>query len=98
MDKNQFLANFADQFDDTDASEITLSTEFHDLDEWSSLTGMGVIALAKTEYGKAITGAELKACVTVEDVFNLINNIIRFIFFIISSMISYLTSIFMMCP
>ena len=33
MDKNQFLANFADQFDDTDASEITLSTEFHDLDE-----------------------------------------------------------------
>ena len=51
-----------------------MSTEFHDLDEWSSLTGMGVIALAKTEYGKAITGAELKACVTVEDVFNLINN------------------------
>lgn len=74
MDKNQFLANFADQFDDTDASEITLSTEFHKLDEWSSLTGMGVIALAKTEYGKQITGAELKACVTVEDVFNLINN------------------------
>ena len=74
MDKNQFLANFADQFDDTDASEITLSTKFHELDEWSSLTGMGVIALAKTEYGKAITGAELKACVTVEDVFNLINN------------------------
>lgn len=74
MDRNQFLANFADQFDDTDASEITLSTEFHELDEWSSLTGMGVIALAKTEYGKQITGAELKACVTVEDVFNLINN------------------------
>ena len=49
MDKNQFLANFADQFDDTDASEITVSTEFHDLDEWSSLTGLGVIALAKTE-------------------------------------------------
>ena len=74
MDKNQFLANFADQFDDTDASEITLTTEFHDLDEWSSLTGMGVIALAKTQYGKSITGTELKDCVTVEDVFNLINN------------------------
>ena len=74
MELNEFVANFADQFDDTDASEITLSTEFHDLDEWSSLIGMGVIALAKTEYGKAITGAELKACVTVEDVFNLIKN------------------------
>lgn len=74
MELNEFIANFAEQFDDTDASEIQASTVFHDLDEWSSLTGMGVIALAKTEYGKAITGAELRACVTVEDVFNLINN------------------------
>lgn len=74
MELNEFVANFADLFDDTDASEIQASTVFHDLDEWSSLTGMGCIALAKTEYGKAITGAELRACVTVEDVFNLINN------------------------
>ena len=74
MELNEFVANFADQFDDTDASEITASTVFHDLDEWSSLTGMGVIALAKTQYGKSITGAELKECVTVEDVFNLIKN------------------------
>lgn len=74
MELNEFVENFADLFDDTDASEITPSCVFHDLEEWSSLTGMGCIALAKTQYGKAITGAELKACVTVEDVFNLINN------------------------
>ena len=74
MELNEFVANFADQFDDTDASEIQASTVFHDLEEWSSLTGMGVIALAKTEYGKTITGAELRQCVTVEDVFNLISN------------------------
>lgn len=74
MELKEFVVNFAEQFDDTDASEIQPNTEFHDLDEWSSLTGMGVIALAKTEYGKSITGAELKACVTVEDVFNLIKN------------------------
>jgi len=74
MELNEFVAQFAEQFDDTDASEIQASTVFHDLDEWSSLTGMSVIALAKTEYGKSITGTELKACVTVEDVFNLIKN------------------------
>ena len=74
MELNDFVANFADLFDDTDASEITASCVFHDLEEWSSLVGMSVIALAKTEYGKSITGAELKACVTVEDVFNLINS------------------------
>ena len=72
MEINDFLANFADQFDDTDASEIQADTKFHDLEEWSSLTGMSVIALARTQYGKTITGKELKECVTVEDVFNLI--------------------------
>lgn len=74
MELNEFIAAFADQFDETDASEITADCEFHELDEWSSLTGMGVIALAKTQYGKQITGAELRACETVEDVFNLINS------------------------
>lgn len=72
MELDEFVANFADQFDDTEASDIQASTAFHDLDEWSSLTGMGVIALAKTHYGKAITGAELRTCITVEDVYNLI--------------------------
>lgn len=74
MELNEFVANFADQFDDTDPSEIKAETAFRDLDEWSSLIGMSVIALAKTTYGKSITGAELKNCHTVEDVFNLINN------------------------
>lgn len=74
MELNEFVANFAEQFDDTDASEITATTVFHELEEWSSLIGMGLLAMAKTQYGKSITGAELKACVTVEDVFNLISS------------------------
>ena len=74
MELKKFVADFADRFDETDASEIKADTKFHDLEEWSSLTGMGVIALAKTEYGKTISGSELRSCVTVEDVFNLISN------------------------
>ncbi len=74
MELNEFIAIFAEQFEDTNPSEIKASTRFHDLDEWSSLTGMSLIAMAKTEYGKSITGAELKACETVDDVFKLIKN------------------------
>ena len=74
MELNEFVTNFAELFDDTDPSEITASTHFHDLDEWSSLTGMGCIALAKSQYGKSITGAELRACITAEDIFKLIAN------------------------
>ena len=32
----EFVALFAEQFDDTDSNEIQASTVFHDLDEWSS--------------------------------------------------------------
>lgn len=74
MDIKDFLANFAEQFDDTDASEIQADTNFHELDEWGSLTGMGVIAMAKTQYGKTITGKEIRECETVEDLFNLIKS------------------------
>lgn len=74
MELNEFIANFADQFDETDASEIQADTEFHEIDEWGSLTGMAVIAMVKTVYGKTITGKEIRECVTVEDLFNLVES------------------------
>lgn len=74
MDKNEFMANFAEQFEDTDPDEIQFDTRFHDLEEWSSLVGMTLIAMARVSYNKSISGEELKKCVTVEDVYNLINN------------------------
>ena len=74
MELQKFIEYFVEQFDDTDASEITATTAFHDLNEWSSLTAMGVIAFVKTEYGKTLTGKEMKECVTVEDLFNLISS------------------------
>lgn len=72
MELEEFVKHFAEQFDDTDPSEIKNDTAFHDLEEWGSLVAMGVIALAKTRYGKEITGKEIKACTTVEDLFNTI--------------------------
>jgi acyl carrier protein len=72
MDRNKFLTDFVNQFDDTDASEIQMDTRFHDLDEWGSLVGMSIIAMAKTQYGKTITGKEIRECVTVDDLYNLI--------------------------
>lgn len=72
MNLEDFIKVFANQFDDTDEDIITAETKFHELDEWSSLTGMSVIAMAKTVYGKTITGKEIRECETVEDLFNLI--------------------------
>lgn len=72
MELNDFVKAFAEQFDETDISVIQATTEFHQLEEWSSLVALGVIAFVKTEYGKTITGEEIRASTTVEDLFNLV--------------------------
>ena len=72
MELKDFIANFANQFDDTDASEILATTEFHELEEWDSLIALAVLNMTEKRYGKKITFDEMKKCVTVEDLFNVI--------------------------
>lgn len=67
---DEFVALFAEQFDDTDASEITATTVFHNLDEWSSLIGLSVIAMVDEEFDIALKGDDVKTSVTVEDLYN----------------------------
>ena len=66
----EFVNLFAEQFDDTDPSEIHASTVFHDLDEWSSLIGLSVIAMVDEEFDIALKGDDVKSSVTVEDLYN----------------------------
>ena len=74
MELKEFVENFAEQFDETDPSEITAETEYQELEEWSSLTAMGIIAFVKTQYGKTITGKEIRSCETVEELFNIVKD------------------------
>ena len=74
MEINEFIANFAEQFEDTDASEITAATEFRNLDEWSSLIALSVIAMADEEYDVTLKGDDIRGAVTVEDLFNIVKS------------------------
>lgn len=74
MELEKFIERLSDNFEDTEISELQADTVFQDLDEWSSLTALGIIAMAKTEYGKAITGREIRNCTTIKDLYELIIN------------------------
>ena len=67
---NEFVELFAEQFDETDASEIQASTVFHDLDEYSSLIALSIIAMVDEEFDVTIKGDDMRASVTVEDLYN----------------------------
>ena len=70
MELNEFIEHFAEQFDDTDPSEIKAETVFKDLDEWSSLIALSIIAMVDEEYDITIKGDEIRNSETVEDLFN----------------------------
>lgn len=74
MELKDFIANFAEQFDDTDASEIQANTVFHDLDEYSSLIALSIIAMVDEEYDVQLKGDDMRAAVTVEDLFNIVKS------------------------
>lgn len=72
MELNDFIANFADQFDDTDAGEITAQTKFRDLEEWSSMVGLSVLNMIDNEYNIALSFDELKSAITVQNLFDIV--------------------------
>ena len=72
MELKEFVANFAEQFDETDASVFTPDTEFRALEEWSSMTGLMIIGMVSDEYDVTLTADEFRKCVTVKDVYNIV--------------------------
>lgn len=71
MTLDEFIEAFADEFDDTEASEFKADTDFKNLDEWSSLTALSIIAMIDDQLDKTITGADIRASKTIEDLYNL---------------------------
>ena len=72
MELKDFIENFANQFDDTDASEFKAETVFKELDEWSSLIALSVIAMVDEEYDITIKGDDIRNSNTIEDLFNVV--------------------------
>ncbi len=70
MELNDFIKNFADQFEESDKSMITAETDFKNLDEWSSLIALSVIAMVDEEYDVQLKGADIRDSVTVKELFD----------------------------
>ena len=74
MELKEFVAKFADLFEDTDTSNFCGSTDFRANDEWSSLIGLSVIAMVDEEYDVALKGDDVKKAKTIEDLFNTVKS------------------------
>lgn len=74
MDINNFVANFAAQFDETDATIFTAETNFKTLAEWSSLIALTIIAMVDESYHVRLKGDDIRQSTTVGDLFRIVEN------------------------
>ena len=74
MNIEKFIEHFAEQFEETDSAEFKADTKFHDLDEWSSLMALNIIAMVDDEYDVTLKGADIENSVTIEDLFNTVKS------------------------
>lgn len=74
MTLDEFVEAFAAEFDETPEDQFKADTEYKTLEEWGSLTALSIISMVDENLDKTITGADLRACSTIEDLFNLANS------------------------
>jgi acyl carrier protein len=77
MELNEFIENFCEQLDETDPAEISAGTVFKELEEWSSMTALSVIAMIDDEYGVQVKGADIRDSRTVEDLFCRVKSLVK---------------------
>jgi len=73
MEMTDFIRNFAAQFEKTDKTLFLPDTIFGDLDEWSSLVALSVVAMIDEEYGVSLSAKDFKGVRTIGQLFELVS-------------------------
>ena len=74
MEIKEFIEKFAESIEVNNVEVLTPETSFHDLEEWDSLIALAVLNMCDKKYGKKITFDQMKACVTVQNLFETVQN------------------------
>lgn len=72
MEIKEFVSNFANQFEDTDLAVFSPETKFRELDEWSSLTALSILAMIEEEYDVQLKTEQMRKADTIQDLFNIV--------------------------
>ncbi len=71
--KEQFIEKFKEVVE-VESVELTLETNFRELEEWDSLAGLSIIAMIDEEYDVVLEGSEFKNQNTIGDLINAIQS------------------------
>ena len=72
MELEKFIKNLEDVFEDADPKTIKPQSQFRDIEGYSSLIALSIIAMADEEYNVKLKGNDIRKANTIEDLFNII--------------------------
>ncbi len=58
---------------DVEQGSLKCEQQLSDLDEWDSLSALSVVVMVKDEFNKKLSGAEVRAFKTIQDIIDVMN-------------------------
>ena len=74
MEIKEFILNFADQFDEIDVNTLSPETNFRELEEWSSMVALSVLAMIDDEYDVQLKADEMRQTTLIQELFDLVQS------------------------
>jgi acyl carrier protein len=75
MELNDFIAKFANLFEETDPSSITADTVYSEIEEWDSVMVLLLVSMIDEEYGVIVDVEEMSETETVKDLFEYVKSL-----------------------
>ena len=74
MYMTEFIEKFVEAVE-IESVDLAPEMEFRNIEEWSSLSTLSLIAMVDEEYGKTLTGEHIRQSKTIEDLYNIVESL-----------------------
>lgn len=73
-DISTFIKKIEAEIDELSPGALQPETNYRDIPEWSSMHALIIIALSETDYDVTLSGEDLRKCLTVQNLYDLIKS------------------------
>ncbi len=70
----EFVQKVEAEFDDLEPGTLLPDTKYRELEDWSSMHALVVIAFIDIEYGVTVKGEDLRSTETMRDIYHVVQN------------------------
>ncbi|MBU3661116.1 MAG: acyl carrier protein [Flavobacteriales bacterium] len=72
MNIQEFISIIEDEFDEVETGSLSPETSFRQMEGWSSMHALILIALVDNHFDVLLTGEELRGLNTIQDLYDLL--------------------------